>query len=288
MAKPPTCDYRLVDFGEGRKLEAIGDYLIDRPSPAAWGSLMRLPERWPEAAAAFYRGAGERVWSYQQPWPEPACIDCESFVIATRPTPFGHIGLFPEQRASWEWIDHRVRELGKSQVLNLFAYTGASSLAAAAAGASVTHVDAARPHIEAARENAQLSGLEQAEIRYIIDDVRKYVAREIRRQKRYNLIILDPPAYGHGSRGQTWRLARDLWPLLTQCFSLLPASGGTLLLSGHSPDVGPPEIDRWVLRQFGGRATATSQSLGLTDQAGRFLDAGFQARITLHPTSEVD
>jgi len=118
VAKPIPCDYRLVDFGQGRKLEAIGDYLIDRPSPAAWGSLTRLPERWGAAAAAFYREAAQRGWSYQQPWPESASIDCGSFVIAARPTPFGHIGLFPEQRASWEWSDERVRELGESEVLN--------------------------------------------------------------------------------------------------------------------------------------------------------------------------
>ncbi len=211
--------------------------------------------------------------------------------MPARPTPFGHIGLFPEQAANWQWIDRTIREIagreiagreiagrGTPRVLNLFGYTGASSLAAAAAGAEVAHVDAAKPNVEAARAAAEASGLGEAPIRYLVDDARKFAAREVRRERVYDLVILDPPAYGHGHRGVPWRLERDLWPLLEDCLGLIPRHSGALLVTGHSAEVGPAEIRRWLGRFRFPRLEFDSGRAGLRDLSGRFLDAGFYVR----------
>jgi 23S rRNA (cytosine1962-C5)-methyltransferase len=307
-------EYRLIDFGDGRKLESIGSVVMDRPSPAAAGISRRLPSRWQEANASFYRDAGERSenWRFRSPWPELLQVDCGGFSMPVAPTPFGHIGLFPEQAPNWSWIHQfgiRLRKCrieGPIRVLNLFAYTGASSLAAASvvrsAGAAedgattlaceVTHVDAAKPNVEAAKRAAEQNGFEG--IRFIVDDARKFVAREIRRQRRYDLVILDPPAYGHGGKGNAWRLERDLWPLLEECLALLDDKCGGMLLTGHSADCGPGEVRSWFRDGAAQAALSKSKESSLSmkkrlkfdsgrsvlrDQADRELDAGFFMRI---------
>lgn len=270
--------YRLIDFGRGRKLEAIGDYTIDRPSPAAATAELALPDRWADAAAIFKRDARSEGWQFRQPWPEQATVDCGNFRMPVRPTPFGHIGLFPEQASNWQWIDRLVREHSAARMLNLFAYTGASSLAAAAGGAEVAHVDAAKPNVEAARQAAEASGLSQAPIRYLIDDARKFASREVRRERVYDLVILDPPAYGHGHRGLPWRLERDLWPLLEDCVRLIPRESGALLVTGHSSEIGSREIRQWLGRFRFPRLKFDSGRSGVKDLSGRFLDAGFYVR----------
>jgi 23S rRNA (cytosine1962-C5)-methyltransferase len=269
--------YRLIDFGEGRKLESLGDYVIERPAPPAEGFAPRQ-RPWPPADAVYRRRGGAKGdWIFRTPWPELSPVDCGAFMLRARPTPFGHLGLFPEQRENWRWIERVVGECDRCRVLNLFAYTGGSTLAAAAGGAEVTHVDAARPNVEAAKENARLSGFAEAPIRYLTDDARKLVPREIRRQRSYNLVILDPPAYGHAARGSAWRLPRDLWPLLDQCVRLL-SRGGWILLTGHSPDVGPRQVRRW-LRGLGIGGGMESGRLEIEAASGRRLDAGFYCRI---------
>lgn len=275
-----ACSYRLIDHGHGRKLEAIGSYRIDRPCPAAAEVRPAMPECWADAEARFERAGQTAQWRFRNAWPQDITVQCGRFRMPVRPTPFGHIGVFPEQAPNWEWIDALVRRGRGNRVLNLFAYTGASTMAAAAAGASVSHVDAARPNVESARCAAEASGLGSASIRYLVDDARKFARRELRRNNRYDLVVLDPPAYGHGHRGAAWRLQRDLWPLLDQCVQLIPRGAGAMLITGHSAEVGPREIRQWLGRRGLSKLETESGRAGIRDSNGRFLDAGFYVRAT--------
>jgi 23S rRNA (cytosine1962-C5)-methyltransferase len=239
--------YELLDFGGGRRLERFGAVVLDRPCPAAAGHPRRgSAADWSQATARFQittRDAGQ--WKLRRGATLPTAwqIQCESAVLELRPTPFGHIGVFPEQAANWDWLAARIRGAGRPlKVLNLFAYTGAATLAAAQAGAAVTHVDAARNIVAWARHNAELSQLADAPIRWIVDDARKFVQRELRRGASYDAVILDPPSYGHGPRGETWKIERHLPELLADCATLTAASRAFFVLSGHSPSFGPAEL----------------------------------------------
>ncbi len=236
--------HQLIDFGEGRKLESFAGYLIDRPSPAADSFPRRVPRRWRDADARF--DARERRWHLRTPFPDALAVDCGGFIMPIRLTPYGHVGLFPEQAANWAWLARRRESSAATSpapaALNLFAYTGAASMALLAAGYHVAHVDAAKPNVEAAKRAVEANRFGDRPIRFLVDDAMKFAAREIRRGRRYHTVVLDPPAYGHGPKGRTWRIARDLWPLLDLCFELVAPESFRLLVTGHSPDVGPEEI----------------------------------------------
>jgi 23S rRNA (cytosine1962-C5)-methyltransferase len=249
--------YELLDFGRGRKLERFAGVLLDRPSPAADGIRPAHPELW---------GARQ-----------------EEVVLELKLTEFGHVGLFPEQVENWEWIRRQVGSAeGTLKVLNLFAYTGASTLAAAAAGAEVVHVDASRGSVAWARRNAAFSGLGQRPIRWIVEDARKFVLRELKRGNRYDGLILDPPSYGHGPRGEAWKLEGDLPPLLANCRELLGEVGRFVLLTCHSPGIGPEELTAMLGPSAGGVIQAFP--LALETSAGRKLPSGVAARWTTQPS----
>lgn len=277
--------YELIDFGDGRKLESFAGHLVDRPCPAAAELAPHDPSAWNQAHA--YYDAAAKSWTHHQRWPAALQIDCETFRMPVHPTPFGHVGVFPEQAENWRWLGSAIVDLtSKPHALNLFAYTGASSLALAAAGYQVAHVDAAKPNVTAARQAAQLNGLSDAPIRYLVDDAAKFAAREFRRQRNYQTIVLDPPAYGHGPSGKAWRLERDLWPLLTDCLRLLDPRSFRLLITGHSPEVDAAKVTGFLAgSEFISQAKAASGLLlesgrsQLTDRIGRSLDAGFYVRV---------
>lgn len=281
--------YQLIDFGKGRKLESLAGYVVDRPSPAALGAVARRPARWKHADATY--NAEQRVWEYQQPWPADLAIDCGGFRMPVRPTPYGHIGLFPEQQQNWTWLGSRLESEGKDFVqgksaLNLFGYTGASTVALASAGFSVAHVDAAKPNVQSARLAAEKNDLGEAAIRYLVDDAAKFAARELRRQRKYHTILMDPPAYGHSPKGKAWRLERDLWPLLGDCLKLLDPKSFRLLVTGHSPQVGQQEILEFLRQteflkplQGSSRLIIEAGRSQLRDEEDRSLDAGFFVRL---------
>ena len=283
--------YQLIDFGMGRKLESLAGYVVDRPSPAAVGTVVRNPARWKHADATY--NAEQRVWAYRQSWPAGLTIDCGAFGMPIRPTPYGHIGLFPEQQQNWCWLgkygENDGNRLGEAKAaLNLFAYTGASTIALARAGYAVAHVDAAKPNVQAARLAADTNDLGGATIRYLVDDAAKFAAREVRRQRKYQTILMDPPAYGHSPRGKAWRLERDLWPLLDDCLKLLDEKSFRLLITGHSPEVRHQEILQFLrqtefLKPFQGssRLIIEAGRSQLTDEEGRSLDAGFFVRVQM-------
>jgi 23S rRNA (cytosine1962-C5)-methyltransferase len=224
--------YKLIDSGNQHKLEQFADFLIVRPcSQAVWKPL--LPS-WDKAHATFSREPGSR-WSGKLPpsW----VVACEGLKFKISATDFGHLGLFPEHAMVWKWMQEKIRP--KDKVLNLFAYSGGATLAAAQAGAEVCHVDASKPVVAWARENAALNGLEKAPIRWIIDDGIKFLKREVRRGVRYDGIILDPPTFGRGNKGEVFKIERDLSELLELCKELLSSNPRFLILTSHTPGYTP-------------------------------------------------
>lgn len=214
-------DYELIDSGEGYRLERYGDYTVARPDPQAiWKRKLSL-ETW-QADAVFTRQNGREQWVLKKKLPEKWLLKYKSLSFYARLTPFKHTGIFPEQHLNWDFIEDAITRVQRpTKVLNLFAYTGIASIVAAQAGAQVTHVDASKPSISWAKENQEASGLNDKPIRWILDDVVKYVQREIRRGVRYDGIIMDPPVYGHGPNGERWDFAKDFPLLLESCSQIL-------------------------------------------------------------------
>lgn len=232
--------YQLLDSGNGKKLERFGRYVFSRPAAqAVWNPL--LPEKtWNKADGTYSRkGAFRWETNVQGEW--TATVAGIAFKLAL--TDFGHVGIFPEQKQQWEWLQERIAEAKKSRkeisVLNLFAYSGGATLACAKAGASVCHLDASKGMVAWARENAALNDMNKAPIRWIIDDVKKFLARELRRGNRYDGIILDPPSFGRGSQGQVFKFEEDLMPLMAECRKLLSDQPLFLLLSCHTDQITP-------------------------------------------------
>jgi 23S rRNA (cytosine1962-C5)-methyltransferase len=239
-------DYELLDFGDGRKLERFGAYTVDRPVPAAHGIRRSSPNLWAQATALFElhddsRGGERGRWVPADALPERWTIAFGPMRLEVKPTDFGHLGVFPEQAANWDWIAAQLQEAAKDgqrpKVLNLFAHTGGSTLAAAIAGAEVVHVDSSKSAVAWARRNAELSGLAGTPIRWIVEDAPRFARRELNRGNRYDAVILDPPSYGHGPAGEAWKLESDLPALLTACAELTSGRLQLILLTCHTPAV---------------------------------------------------
>lgn len=230
-------EYELLDSGDGRKLERFGDVILSRPcGQASWEK--QRPEIWTEAVASFDR---ERGWQTRGEAVLPSSWIATTNDIAMRlkPTPAGHLGVFPETRCVWDWITDTLGSPGegRANVLNLFAYSGGATLAAARAGCSVCHVDSSQPMVTRARENAVLNRLDAAPIRWIVEDVGKFLDREVRRGRTYDAIMLDPPSFGHGIKGEQYRIDRDLATTLEQCRALLTDGPAFVLLTSHTQGV---------------------------------------------------
>lgn len=274
--------YELIDFGDGRKLERFGSWVLDRPCASVETVQRSLPAVWAEAHARYDRTGGDRgVWSPKNRLPRSWTIRHEQTQFELRPTPFGHVGVFPEQSENWDWIASRVKHAERPlKVLNLFAYTGGSTLAAARAGAEVVHIDAAKNMVARARKNAKLSGLADSPIRWIVEDAVKFVRRELRRGNRYDAVILDPPTYGHGPKGEVWRIERHLLPLLSLCGKLAQNRFAFLLLTCHSPSLGPAELEAYLADAIFGHCQSgvVADRLSIRTADGRSLPSGVVAR----------
>jgi 23S rRNA (cytosine1962-C5)-methyltransferase len=286
--------YALLDFGHGRKLERFGALVLDRPSPAAAGAIPQESHIWSSAAARFMTernaataGCGQRgYWHSPKALPASWKIEHPPFGFALKPTETGHVGVFPEQAENWDWVGEQIAQIKaasadqRPRILNLFAYSGGSTLAAAAGGAEVVHIDSSKSTVAWARENAELSGLAAAPIRWIVEDAARFVGRELKRGNRYHGIILDPPTYGHGPEGESWQLVRDLPPLLAAC-NELAADSGFLVLTCHSPGVGPNEL-RQLFADLKTRATdVDAHDLRLATADGDHLHSGVVLRCLL-------
>ncbi|MDX6767389.1 MAG: class I SAM-dependent methyltransferase [Candidatus Methylacidiphilales bacterium] len=249
-------DYELIDSGGFQKFERFGAVTLVRPcAQAVWRR--RLPAaEWQRATATFTREGGNQ-WRGRDQLPATWQIGVEGTVFRLSSTDFGHLGIFPEQRETWKKIrascaDFTRKQGRAAQVLNLFAYSGGSTLAAAHAGAEVCHVDASKGMVDWARENASLNGLADRPVRWIVDDVAKFLEREHRRGRRYDLVVLDPPSYGRGARGEVFKIENDLPGLLSSIGRLISESPLGVMLSCHTPELTPISLHHLLLQEFGG------------------------------------
>ncbi|MEI8364944.1 MAG: class I SAM-dependent methyltransferase [Parachlamydiaceae bacterium] len=261
MSKSLNQTYTLLDSGHGKKLEKFGPYVIVRPcAQAVWNPAL-TPAVWAKADAAFTRESDTK-WSKTGHLPDSWEITVAGITFKISPTDFGHLGIFPEQKRFWEWIQEIVHQAKISDkrssvsVLNLFAYSGGSTLAAAKGGAQVCHLDASKGIVGWARDNAALSGLSDAPIRWIVDDVSKFLAREVRRGVRYDAIILDPPSFGRGSRGEVFKIEDNLQTILADCQALLSDHPLFILFSCHSPGFSPIVMEH-LIRQMMAKYSGT-------------------------------
>ena len=243
----PWPDYGLIDCGAGRKFERYGEYRFIRPEPQAlWAPAL---DTW-DADGEFIPGSDEDgggQWHHKTKLPQHGwSSEWEGLTFNTRPTPFRHLGYFPDMAPVWHWM----RGQKPTSALNLFGYTGVGSLALAAKGATVTHVDASKKSVDQARTNAALSNLQDAPIRWIVDDAAKFAAREVRRGKRYDGIILDPPKFGRGPEGEVWRLEEHLPALIADCRRLLDADSKFLFLTVYAVRMSALAIGELVRQQF--------------------------------------
>jgi 23S rRNA (cytosine1962-C5)-methyltransferase len=293
MTSASSADYELLDFGEGRKLERFGPVVLNRPCLAAEGDKKSQPGLWDQATARF-RGprTGDGSWSPNLKQWQPvdwhlAHDGAATFRLRLDALPSGQVGVFPEQRENWDWIMRQVArtksQLGDERlprVLNLFAYTGGSTLAAAAAGAEVVHIDAAQNIVDRARQNAELSGLAERPIRWIAEDALKFCRRELKRGNKYDAVILDPPSYGHGPAGEPWKINEHLLPLLQMCGELTADNRALVLVTCHSPGIGPAELAAYLSDGIFGHCgqPPAAGELFMETAAGRKLPSGVFAR----------
>ena len=281
-------DYEVIDTRSGEKLERWGRYLLIRPDPQVIWSPKEQSRGWKKPNAHYHRsskGGGE--WEFFD-LPDVWSIHYDDLTFLLKPFSFKHTGLFPEQAANWDWFSGLIRERKKKapekeiKVLNLFAYTGGATLAAAKAGASVTHVDASKGMVGWAKENAAASGLGSAPIRYLVDDCVKFVEREIRRGNHYDAVIMDPPSYGRGPKGEIWKFEENVYPLICLCASLLNDDPLFFLVNSYTTGMAPSVLTYMIslaLKDFKGDAVSDELCLPVTS-SGMYLPCGSSGRWT--------
>ena len=275
-------DFEVLDTGDGEKLERWGGVILRRPDPQTiWPKAD--PALWKQAQAHYHRserGGGE--WEFFTRLPERWTISHQGLKFYVRPTGFKHTGLFPEQAANWVWMAEKIRESGRRdvKVLNLFGYTGGATLACAQAGATVTHVDAAKGMVQWAKENRELSQLPETSCRWIVEDALRFVQREIRRGNHYDGILMDPPSYGRGPSGEVWKLENELYGLIDTCAQALSDAPLFYLINSYTPgfqaSVLSNMLEKCVAPRFGGQVD--SEELCLPVTTGGVLPCGATGR----------
>lgn len=287
----PGKDYELIDSGDGEKLERFGDVLLSRPDPQALWQKSNS-EIWKKAVAVYERNERVGAWKFLNKKDESEIkdswtIDFGGLKLKIKPTPFKHTGLFPEQKNNWLWLEDVIKNDNDSEenteieVLNLFAYTGGASLACAKAGAKVVHIDSSNSAMTWARENAELSGLEDKPIRWILEDVKSFVDKELKRGRKYDGIIMDPPAFGHGTKKEIWKIEQNLMPLIEKCFLLLKDKPKFFLLNGYSAGYSPLAYNNLLLplkEKFGGNVENGELTIKESGEKARLLSCGIFAR----------
>ena len=275
-------DYEVIDCSKGEKLERWGDYILVRPDPQVIWDTPRKEKGWHKMNAHYHRskkGGGE--WEFFD-LPQQWSIHYRSLTFQLKPFSFKHTGLFPEQAANWDWFSGLIKKAGRPvKVLNLFAYTGGATIAAAAASASVTHVDASKGMVTWAKENAASSGLADAPIRWIVDDCVKFVEREIRRGNHYDAIIMDPPSYGRGPKGEIWKIEESIHPLVKLCAQLLVDRPLFFLINSYTTGLQPAVLSYLIgteLKRFPGKVTADEIGLPVSSN-GLTLPCGASGRF---------
>lgn len=273
-------DYELLDSGEGEKLERFGKIVLSRPDPQTLWKKHSSEVEWKKADAIFSREGKDGKWSLKKDVPNKWEIEFADLKFYIKPTAFKHTGLFPEQALNWEWMRKAISERGECEVLNLFGYTGGATLSCAKAGAKVVHVDSSKSAVSWARENAELSGLSDKPIRWIIEDVRIFVEREIKRGRKYDGIVMDPPAFGHGPAKELWKIEDHFLPLVANCLQLLSDKPLFFIINGYSAGYSSVAYENNLLslkEKFGG--TIEKGELAIEEkETARLLPCGIFAR----------
>jgi 23S rRNA (cytosine1962-C5)-methyltransferase len=292
----PSPDYELLDSGDGEKLERFGEYTLRRPDPQALWTKSLEEKDWKQANATFVREGDNAKWRAKENTPNEWIIEMlagsfggSGLKFLIKPTAFKHTGLFPEHEGNWLWIKEKISSAllstvysGRStvKVLNLFGYTGGATLAALKAGAEVTHVDGSKSAITWARQNAEFSKLDDKKVRWIEDDARKFVQREIKRGNKYDAIIMDPPAFGHGANKEVWKIEEDFTKLLYLCSQILSDNPLFILVNGYSAGYSAIAYENSlgeIKQKFGGQIEIGELTIQ-ESKSGRLLPAGIFAR----------
>lgn len=281
-------DYEVIDCSGGEKLERWGRYILLRPDPQVIWDTPRIVPQWKKINAHYHRSSrGGGQWEFID-LPKQWKISYNNLTFNLQPFSFKHTGLFPEQAANWDWFSKKIKRalddgigVGQVKVLNLFAYTGGATIAAAAAGAAVTHVDASKGMVTWAKENAVSSGLKDAPIRYIVDDCVKFVEREIRRGNHYDAIIMDPPSYGRGPKGEIWKIEEQVYPLVKLCAKLLSYNPLFFLINSYTTGLAPSVLSYMlgmaVGKKYNGKVSADEVGLPVSSN-GLVLPCGAAGR----------
>ena len=275
-------DFELLDCSRGEKLERWGNFYLVRPDPQAIWDTPRRNGHWNDRDARYHRSeSGGGSWD-KGALPSNWRVRYGELTFLVKPMNFKHTGLFPEQAANWDWAMAKIRSAGRPvSVLNLFAYTGGATVACAKAGAQVCHVDAAKGMVAWGKENAAASGLGGAPIRWIVDDCAKFVEREIRRGRRYDAIIMDPPSYGRGPGGEVWKLEQNLWPFVSLCAGVLSDDPLFVIINSYTTGLSPSVLsyvaESIFTKKFGGRSESRELGLPVTD-SGLVLPCGATCR----------
>ena len=275
-------EYELLDASDGERLERWGKYILVRPDPQIIWKNTREHPLWKKADGIYRRSSGGGGGWVKSKMPEQWTVGYGDLNFRIKPMGFKHTGLFPEQAANWDWFSSLIKKADRPiKVLNLFAYTGGATMAAAAAGAQVVHVDASKGMVAMAKENAQLCGLSDAPIRYIVDDCKKFVEREIRRGNKYDGIIMDPPSYGRGPNGEVWKLEDNIDELITLVSQVLSDEPLFFLVNSYTTGLSPMTmgyiVDLKVTSRYGGYTEAGELGLKVS-QSGLVLPCGASTR----------
>lgn len=276
-------DYRVIDTSSGEKLEMWGKYSLIRPDPQVIWKTDKKHSLWKKADASYRRSkSGGGAWNENR-LPESWTISYGELTFKIKPMGFKHTGLFPEQATNWDWFSDLIKKANRPiKVLNLFAYTGGATVSAAKAGASVCHVDASKGMVQAAKENAKLSGLEDAPIRYIVDDCKKFIEREIRRGNKYDGIIMDPPSYGRGPTGEVWKIEDNIDDFVALTANVLSDKPLFFLLNSYTTGLSASTmkyiVETRLISKFGGKSEA--DELGLyVEESRQALPCGSSVRV---------
>ena len=276
-------DYELLDCSGGERLERWGDIILIRPDPQVIWKTEKKNNLWYDAHARYHRSnTGGGSWQFYKKIPEVWQIKFNDLEFNLKPMSFKHTGVFPEQACNWELVRDIINQSGREdvKVLNLFAYTGAATVSALKAGASVVHVDASKGMVQWARENAQSSGVADKQVRWIVDDCMKFVAREIRREKKYDIIIMDPPSYGRGPGGEVWKLENEVYGFIEMCKQVLSDDPLAVLVNSYTAGLSPAVmsyiLNSTIVKDFGGEANADEIGLRVSEN-GLILPCGSTA-----------
>ena len=275
-------DYELIDCSDGERLERWGDIILIRPDPQIIWKTGHNDPRWKNAHARYLRSSsGGGSWQYYKKLPEQWTITYGDLTFGIKPMGFKHTGVFPEQAVNWDFAAEKIRSAKRPlKILNMFAYTGAATLACLNAGASVAHVDASKGMVQWAKENASLSGLSDRPVRWLVDDCVKFVQREQRRGNKYDGIIMDPPSYGRGPGGEVWKLEEQLFSLVELCMPILSDNAEFFILNSYTTGLSPSVMEYllgvMLIPRFGGSVSSSEIGLHVTS-TGLSLPCGSTA-----------